>query len=566
MKKIISCFLALLLALTALPCMALEDTEHEITSNAFPLFLDTLDTGEEVKLYFLDGVNDLPYVEIRDWMNLINMLCEDSGYQLSLETAGPIACYTREDDYTMIVDFDENTFRFMDYNLFMKFPQMSTLLDFASTDCYNEAGEPVLLKKSNDYSYERYGDELVIRLGDYGIDIIAQDGLYLIPLQTMTDFVLETQFGNNFFFNGQSLILASSISRDHEVNYAAPAGKRSETLARYGYNELCLMLDSMYGLKEVHEIDSFDQLFDQTGFKHLLLDTDPKVADTAIYYLINKYIDDIHSSFTAFSYLTGPIDDKVDNGPSLASISEHFKAYKNARAERYPEGVPAYEEVGNTAYLTFDHFRLSSTALEDYYDIESVEDLPFDGSDTLALVIRAHAMITRENSPIENVVIDLSCNTGGVVDTAAYLVAWCLGKASISLKDTFTGAMANTDYWADVNLDRVFDEKDTISDKNIFCLISPVSFSCGNLVPNVFKQSGKVTLLGRTSGGGSCIVQTASSAWGTSFNISAPRRMSFLKNGSLYDIDRGADPDYTISKPEKYYDRQALTDYINSLY
>ena len=42
--------------------------------------------------------------------------------------------------------------------------------------------------------------------------------------------------------------------------------------------------------------------------------------------------------------------------------------------------------------------------------------------------------------------------------------------------------------------------------------------------------------------------------------------MSFMKNGSLYDIDRGADPDYTISQPSKYYDRQALTDYINSLY
>lgn len=82
----------------------------------------------------------------------------------------------------------------------------------------------------------------------------------------------------------------------------------------------------------------------------------------------------------------------------------------------------------------------------------------------------------------------------------------------------------------------------------------------------MFKQSGKVTLMGRTSGGGSCVVQNLSTAWGTSFTISAPRRMSFMKNGSLYDIDRGADPDYTISTPAKYYDRQALTDYINSMY
>ena len=378
--------------------------------------------------------------------------------------------------------------------------------------------------------------------------------------------MFETSIGNNIFFNGQCLIVDSNIAKDDEIYYAAPTGERSAALAEYGYNELCLMLDSMYGLKEVHEIDSFDQLFDRIGFKHFLLEKDAKTADKMVYLTINKYLDDIHSAFVAYSYLTGSIDDKVESGPSRASLLEHRNEHIQARAAQYPDGVPAYEEVGNTAYITFDNFNLSSTTLADYYDIKSVDDLPIDGSDTLALVIWAHAQITREDSPIENVVIDLSCNTGGAVDTAAYLVAWCLGKASISLKDTFTGAMANTDYWADVNLDHVFDEKDTIADKNIYCLISPVSFSCGNLVPNVFKQSGKVTLLGRTSGGGSCIVLTASTAWGTSFNISAPRRMSFLKNGSLYDIDRGADPDYTISTPEKYYDRQALTDYINTLY
>jgi hypothetical protein len=276
------------------------------------------------------------------------------------------------------------------------------------------------------------------------------------------------------------------------------------------------------------------------------------------------YFDDIHSGFRAYSYLTGPIDYDAEKGPSLTGLMEHRNEHMAARAEQYPDGAPRYEEIGNTAYITFDHFDIFTGSYNDYYGYENVQDIPIE--DTVSMVIKAHEQITREDSPIENVVIDLSCNTGGTVDAAAYLVAWCLGKASISLKDTFTGAMANTDYWADVNLDREFDERDSIADKNIFCLISPVSFSCGNLVPNVFKQSGKVTLLGRTSGGGSCTVLTASSAWGTSFTISSQTRMSFLKNGALYDIDRGADPDYTISTPEKYYDREALTDYINTLY
>jgi hypothetical protein len=128
-----------------------------------------------------------------------------------------------------------------------------------------------------------------------------------------------------------------------------------------------------------------------------------------------------------------------------------------------------------------------------------------------------------------------------------------------------TGAMSTTVYRADTNLDRVFDEKDNLGGKRLFCLEAPCSFSNGNFVPCALKESGKVTLLGRTSAGGSCNVLNANSAWGTSFQISANTRVSFLKNGSFYDVDRGAEPDFVIPTPEQYYDRAALTDYINSL-
>lgn len=34
---------------------------------------------------------------------------------------------------------------------------------------------------------------------------------------------------------------------------------------------------------------------------------------------------------------------------------------------------------------------------------------------------------------------------------------------------------------------------------------------------------------------------------------------------SCYDIDRGAEPDYVLTTPESFYDRAALTEYLNSL-
>lgn len=75
-----------------------------------------------------------------------------------------------------------------------------------------------------------------------------------------------------------------------------------------------------------------------------------------------------------------------------------------------------------------------------------------------------------------------------------------------------------------------------------------------------------VTLLGRTSGGGACVVQHLSTADGTLFSVSGNRRISTNVNGSFYDVDTGVDPDFAITTPEKFYDRKALTEYINSLY
>ena len=83
---------------------------------------------------------------------------------------------------------------------------------------------------------------------------------------------------------------------------------------------------------------------------------------------------------------------------------------------------------------------------------------------------------------------------------------------------------------------------------------------------SVFKNSEQVTLLGRTSGGGSCVVLPMSTAYGSLFRISGPNRLAFTKNGSFYDIDQGAEPDCTLAFPETLYDREALTDYINNLH
>lgn len=151
-------------------------------------------------------------------------------------------------------------------------------------------------------------------------------------------------------------------------------------------------------------------------------------------------------------------------------------------------------------------------------------------------------------------------------DAAVFVISAVLGDGSVSSLNPMTGAMATAVYNVDLNLDHQYGQEDQgLTTKNVYCLTSPVSFSCGNLVPCVFKNSNQVTIIGRTSGGGSCVVLPMSSACGTGFQISGFTRLAFIKNGSFYDIDQGAVPDFTISKYMSFYDRERLTEYIDSL-
>ena len=140
--------------------------------------------------------------------------------------------------------------------------------------------------------------------------------------------------------------------------------------------------------------------------------------------------------------------------------------------------------------------------------------------DTVALIIYAYQQITRDNSPIENVVVDLSNNGGGDADAAAYLIGAFLGDGSISMNNPTSGALVTENFKVDLNLDRKFDEMDSLSNYNLFCIESPVSFSCGNLVPCVFKNSNRVTLLGQQSAGGACVIHRLTTADGILFQIS----------------------------------------------
>ena len=544
-----------------------KEHTYQIDTKTVPLYQGFADEEStfDIEVAFLDGETNVPYVTLETmkemicrWISMAKASDGGKNYDLEIEKKGDTVILTRENQYPVKINFAENTIEFYDYDAFIKISPDAPLMDVIASSGYDANGEPALFQKS-DTSFERFGDPLTLKPGEYGIDLVYQDDEYYVPLQLISDFIL-TNYGGNVVYNTEAVCLVYIGRPDYLEDAFYPTDvpkERSEDLIAFNYKELCLALDALYGLKAQHNITDFNNLFQSTGLVVSLLSKDPQEAGQALADLCCKYFDDGHSGNVNASYMMKEAV-KRNWGPSNMQRFDEMDRYKEARDAVYPDGAVPYEEVGNTAYITFDVFKFQFL---DYYSENAEDHL----DNTAALMLYAYQQITRENSPIENVVLDLSNNGGGDADAAAFVIGAFLGDASISMMNPASGALVCENYKVDLNLDRQFDEKDSLKDYNLFCIESPVSFSCGNLVPCALKNSDKVTLLGRPSSGGACVVFRQTTADGCVYQISGFKKLAYMKNGSFYDIDQGATPDYVIPNPAQLYDREYMTDYINNL-
>ena len=430
-----------------------------------------------------------------------------------------------------------------------------------------EDGEkPSLFALKSGMYLNRAGNNIALDLAEYDIDIVEADGECYIPFQTLNDLLVNDTY-MQYVFDGEKVLGSMyGCALINEMD-SAPKHAMSEAFARFNYNELCLLLDCKYGLKPEHGIDSFQTfLAVHTGLWEDLSSTDGMRSSYALIKLLFTYFDDLHSGFIRGSYLFDRDREmerelaRACRGPSMRNMIFMDQRYKDARKAVYRAWVPGYEEVGDTAFITFDMFTVER---EDYYDPTIDRD---DPKDTIDLIIYANEQIKREGSPVKNIVLDLSNNLGGTCMAAIFVISWFLGEGDIAMRDTFTGAETNAMYLADVNLDGQFDEEDCVGeDYRLYCLTSNRSFSCGNLVPAACRSSGRVTLVGQTTGGGSCAVLPCTTAAGSVFQISGNKQVSIIKNGSFYNTDTGIEPDFPLDKPESFYDRPALVEYLHSL-
>ncbi len=575
---------------------------ESVEKKSVPFYANDSTEVSEQDVYFFNGNEAVAYMELDQFFDIYADLFSDyPNFELDRDYSGNEYRAKRENGSEAVFDMSDGSIYLNDYDRFALSPDAINPGDLISSPLYfydddgnvlkDENGDPLvnLFKRSDDYgNSSRTGFSLLLTLSGYDIPVYCNEGKCFLPVATLSDLFLAPGQEVFLLYNeGRLFIIKDSEIPDEDVIqdgktfadifYDVSASERSEELAQFTYNELCLFLNGNYGLKDEHKIgDSFDEYFETIGLKDRLLDTDSNVFGLAMFELFAGYFGDFHSALTAPGPYMGKdkkykLDDIENVAINMIVNNSNYYLYQNTRAETDlvdEDGVPIpYMEVGNTAYITFDEFEMCPD-ITDYYDddfLDNVED--YISRDTLALVHYSNEQINREDSPVENIVLDLSNNGGGECDCAAFLTSWILGNCSISIENAKTGSQYSATVWADVDFDKAIDEDDSLDlgKYRFFCLTNMLSFSCGNLVPSLLDESGLVTLIGRTSGGGACVVQPGIAADGTSFCISSYSKLCTVKNGSFYPIDQGVGPDFTIGDPKHFYDREWLTDFISTL-
>ena len=533
-----------------------------------PMYFHSVDKQGSLKVYFADKNHEIPYIDAGTVNDLLERVYQeinnDNGFDVTYKTDGSKTVFTRENGYTMELDCEKDTLYFRDYDAFFMPSSSPTIIDVLE-----HYGLINCLKIVDDSAFSRYGTEVYFNLGDYDIDLIEKNGVGYMPLQTFSDICTSLSSYAVFLYNGQSIYLDEFGSDVYEgdliTKYYAEVETnptRSKEIIDFTYNELCMTLDYLYGLKEQHGITSFDDYFTETGLKQRMKSPDALEASRAYYEMVWLYIDDLHSQYYKNSWRIGKdADAKGRKGKTAEDYNKTRDELKKERAVYFPDGVKGYQEIGDTAYITFDSFKTMPSGT-DYYKTPPTEDT----TDTVGICLYAFSQITRPGSPVKNVVLDLSVNGGGDSTTASFIMSMFLGKADVCVEDTLTGAFMNESFCCDANLDGVFDDKDSLKGYRLFCLTSPCSFSCGNLVPSILKDSKRVKMVGMQSGGGACIVMPLALADGSIIRVSGNRRLGYVKNGAVYDIDRGVDPDYPITTYDRFFDRNSLSQYIRGLY
>lgn len=374
---------------------------------------------------------------------------------------------------------------------------------------------------------------------------------------------------------------------------------RKEDLIKFSYDLICFEIDNRRGFTtQMALVDNNILSIGLNGtleryyprIKELLLSKNKKEYQAGLYCLFSGLGDGGHTALLGIERMM--MDDEIG---AIIRDSEELQTILvkglmvMAQSEMMKEDVLAvkksilgesgyyykYDSTAKIAYIGFDSFLVNYTGWDEYYTKVSKGETPTMPANDSYAHVRSSLYKAMEDGA-ENVVIDLSTNTGGDSGAVVGIVGLLTGgEVVFSTNNTAEKTKLDEISKVDINLDGKYNDLDKAESEkfkslNISFLTSTISFSCGNLLPSLAKELG-YKIIGHQSGGGSCAIMLGATAEGYPYVRSS---YLCLSNEAGENIDSGVPVDLEllevvfedgIPKPSynKFYDMAYVASQLN---
>lgn len=341
---------------------------------------------------------------------------------------------------------------------------------------------------------------------------------------------------------------------------------RSQEVADFTYQELRFAFYELYGNTKNDAVKDFDNFIKDQEYKDDLLSLDASVYDDAMSQLLLRGVDDAH---TTIQYPS--IFDK----PTLANTNYYSGKYEGERrgyitntllsnqTNRENAGLSEGLDITNrTAFITFDKFEFT-LSIKGFNEYKGTN--PNDYADNPMELMASSFNKIKENE-IDNVVIDLTCNGGGLVTCMSYLLAYFTKDPAIVGHLKLNDAIIDFHYLADLDQDGVYaSDTDSFEGKyNFYILTSSASFSCANHLPTLCRNLNCAKIIGEKTAGGSCIISYIGNSSGYIYHSSSEWTSLLLENGQYVTNDNGVEPDIAIDASH-FYDHEYIDQLLSNL-
>lgn len=510
----------------------------------------------DLTTYFTeDGA--LPYVDFMEFLSILDgfLYYEDFEFTLTSDTVTVYyqAEYDIEDDqgnvigvetedYYLTVDFENNTVT-VDTLSFFEGYIYETATDYGAgityLDTYYEEGVPVILE------FNPYRFDLVVH----------QDELetkYLFPFHIANLLFTGGSYYNVYYNgNGYSGIYAFPDSEDTTGETEDGRAYNSIKVSSLNgtdiapdvlvatYDLLVFSLDYFFGLKTQRDVETYYE--ELSGTRDSYMTGKTRDLSNGIFNVVNKTLDDLHSSYHFPGYYEVPTFKLTLE--TVAQVGPTVRGWYDVLFEVQDLFNTTYSQTSGTPpdYRFIDNGKTAIIYLDGFYTA-TVEDP--DGDDSHRFMTETMQAIMMENNNVENIVVDLSYNTGGNLGALIRVLGF-MTEEPIEMSYMNPTDQSNITYFADV---------DTVAytDVNWFFITSRVTFSAANLMTSIGQHMGFATIIGTKSGGGASSIIPVVLPDGTFFHMSSLNVLSYRVGNEVdgyeyFSIEDGITPDYELA-------------------